>query len=250
LWWRPVQVRRAGAGVGIGVGIGIGIILATSLATSPGCDGCPPPVTLKTLDLKPISQPTGTSGKAGSMGYCLSAGNAPPSSFSAGPGQVMVGFDNFFRAGAEPFPCDDIRATVFRGGVRFDLSVFDNPTTATLSFDTARSITRVNGQALGTVPGQSLATTLGVATQAFTSTMPETNEAALPAGSTISVTVTGQVGDWVKNGVPNFGFVIGGPTGLVNASNPPKNNDAKISWYQNFNLRVVYNPKLNPRAPQ
>ncbi len=224
-------------------------IAATSLATSPGCDSCTP-VRLKSWDLKPIAQPTGTSGPMGSMGYCLSAGDTPLSSFSPGKGQVMVGFDNFFRAGSGPFPCDDLRATVFRGGVLFDLASFDVLATATLSFETARSISRTNGETVGSIPGKSVATTLGIASRAFTSTMPETNLVSLPAGPNVSVTVTGQVGNWVTKAEPNFGFVIGGPTGLVDNSNPPKNNDASLSWYQRFNLHVVYNPALNPRAPQ
>ena len=33
-------------------------------------------------------------------------------------------------------------------------------------------------------------------------------------------------------------------------SNPPKNNNATLSWYQKCNLHLVYNPALNPRAPQ
>jgi hypothetical protein len=207
-------------------------------------------VTVKTFDLKPIAQRTGTSGRAGSMGYCLSVGNIPASSFSPGLGQVMVGFDNFFRAGSDPLPCDDLRANVFRGGVLFDLAAFDVVATATLSFETAGSISRTNGETIGTIPGISVATTLGVGTQPFTSTMPETGLMTMTAGPNVSVTVTGAVADWATKAVPNFGFVVGGPTGLVDSGNPPKNNNASISWYQKFNLRVVYNPALNPRAPQ
>ena len=35
----------------------------------------------------------------------------------------------------------------------------------------------------------------------------------------------------------------------MDPNNPPENNKATLSWYENFNLRVVYNPALNPRAP-
>jgi len=226
-----------------------GAIVATSLATSPGCDSCTP-VTLKHWDLKPIYQPTGTSGLTGSKGACLSVGEIPPSSFSPGAGQVMVGFDNFFRAGSDPFPCDDIRASVFRGGILFDLAAFDVLATATLSFEAARSISRTNAGTVGSIPGISVATTLGIATQPFTTTMPETDTTSMTAGPNVKVTVSGPVGDWATKAVPNFGFVLGGPTGLVDGSNPPKNNNASLSWYQKFNLHVVYNPALNPRAPQ
>lgn len=214
-----------------------------------GCEGCPP-VTLKSTDLSPTNRPTGSSGTAGSVGYCLSAGNIPPSTFSAGSGQVMVGFDNYFEAGSDPFPCDDIRAIVFRGGLRFDLSQFDSIVSAELFFQTDSSVSRTGGATIGTIPGISHATTLGVATQAFSSKMLFDNDAPLAAGPNINVAVTGQVKDWVSNSRPNFGFVLAGPTGLVNSSNPPKNNDAKVSWYSSFRLRITYNPVQNPKAPQ
>jgi hypothetical protein len=213
----------------------------------PGCSGCPP-VTLKTLELRPTRQATGTSGVSGSSGWCLSAGHPPPSPFSAGAGRVLVGFDDFFKPGTDPFPCDDIRAVVFRGGVLFDVSQFDSIVTADLLFDTVDSVTRGGGP-VGPPP-ISQATTLGVATQAFTNTMPFDNEASLPAGPAINVGVSGQVRDWVLKNRPNFGFVLAGPRGLVDSSNPPKDNDAKLSWYSNFRLRILYNPAQNPRAPQ
>jgi hypothetical protein len=81
--------------------------------------------------------------------------------------------------------------------------------------------------------------------------MPDDNEASI-AGLTgsIDVGVSGQVRDWISKAHPNFGFVIWGPTGPVDPSNPPENNDAKVSWYGNIRLRVIYNPAQNPRAPQ
>lgn len=62
--------------------------------------------------------------------------------------------------------------------------------------------------------------------------------------------ISGQVRDWISKAHPNFGFVIGGPTGMIDPSNPPENNDAKVSWYGNIRLHVIYNPTQNPRAPQ
>jgi hypothetical protein len=219
----------------------------TAIVLAQGCQGCPP-VTLKTLDLNPKSFATGTSGIRGSMGYCLSAGNPPPTSFSPGKGQVMVGFDNFFAAGSKPFPCDDVRAAVFRAGVLFDVSQFDSIASADLLFDTQTSISR-SGSTTTSAP--SVATTLGLGTGAFSTAMPDDDEASI-AGLTgsIDVGVSGQVHDWITNAHPNFGFVIWGPTGLVDPGNPPENNDAKVSWYGNIRLRVVYNPAQNPRAPQ
>jgi hypothetical protein len=103
-----------------------------------GCQGCPP-VTLKTLDLNPSTTPaTGNSGILGSIGYCLKAGNPPPSTFSPGAGQMMVGFDNFFKAGTPPLPCNDVRAAIFRSGVMFDVSQFDSIVGADLLLDTQK----------------------------------------------------------------------------------------------------------------
>jgi hypothetical protein len=221
--------------------------VVTAVVLAQGCQGCPP-VTLKTLDLNPKSHATGTSGIRGSMGFCLSAGNPPPSSFSPGSGQVMVGFDNFFKPGTDPFPCNDVRAQVFRAGLTFDVSQFDSIVSSDLLLDTQASLSRTGG-VTGSTP--SVATTLGEGVGPFNSAMVDDNEASI-AGLTgsIDVGVTGQVKDWLSNAHPNFGFVIWGPTGTVDPNNPPENNDAKISFYGNIRLRVVYNPAQNPRAPQ
>ena len=212
------------------------------------CQGCPP-VTIKTLDLNPVLA-TGTSGFAGSKGWCLSAGNIPPVPFSPASGQVMVGFDDYFKAGTNPFPCDDIRAVNFRGGARFDLSQFDSIVTADLLFDAVRSITRSGGETTGSSPATSFANVLCVATQPFTSQMLCDNDASLPGTHNINIGVSSQVRNWIDNSRPNHGFVIAGPRGPVSSSNPPEDNDARISFYGNIKLRVHYNPKQNPRAPQ
>lgn len=224
----------------------VGLVLLTLLLCT--CQS----VKIRTVDLEPVKFATGSSGTAGSVGYCLSAGQIPPSGFSPGPGQVMVGFDDFFRPGSDPFPCDDLRALVFRAGVMFDLTAFDRVSIVTLKFDTASSIDRSNGETIGRLPGRSFATTLGVGTQPFSSTFPDDNEVNLPSGPTavVEVDVSAHVSDWVTKVRPNFGFVISGPRGLVDPGNPPKDNDAQLSFYQNFRLTVIYNPDLNPRAPQ
>lgn len=212
--------------------------------------GCPPGPTLRTLDLTPVNLSTGTSGAAGAEGWCVSAGSVPPTTFSPGRGQVIVGFDDYFQPGAQPFPCNHLRDDVFRAGVQFDLSQFKKVGIATLSFDTVASVSRANGETVGTSPPTSFATTLGVGTQPFSAAFPDTNEVSLPAGPTVSVGVGSQVSAWVTNPASNFGFVIWGPRGPVNLSNPPEDNDAQVSTYQNFHLSVVYNPALNPNAPQ
>jgi hypothetical protein len=193
---------------------------------------------------------TGTSGVAGSKGYCLKAGNIPPLAFSPGPGQVMVGLDDYYKSGTNPFPCDDVRAENFRAGVVFDLSKFDIIGLATLRFDTASSIDRTNGETIGRIPGTSMATMIGIATGPFTTAMPANNDVPLPSGGNISVDVSSQVNDWVSKSRPNFGFVIWGPRGDFDRGNPPEDNDAKLSFYQNFQLEILFNPDRNPNAPK
>jgi len=226
------------------------VLALLSMLVWQGCQGCNPPV-LKTLDLSPSGMATGTSGIKGSIGWCLSPGNPPPTPFSPGAGQIMVGFDDFFRAGAPPFPCSDIRDAIFRGGVSFDLSQFSSIVSADLLYDAQNSISRSNGETTGQSPPQSFATTLGVGTQAFSFAMPDDNEASLPtSGPSFDVGVSSQVRDWISGAHPNFGFVIWGPRPPVDPGNPPEDNDAQITWYGNFKLRIVYNPAQNPNAPQ
>ena len=215
--------------------------------TMQACQSCPP-VTIKTLDINPTVA-TGTAGFAGSKGWCTSVGNIPPVPFSPGSGQVMVGFDDYFKAGTNPFPCDDIRAVNFRGGVRFDLSPFDSIVTADLLFEAVRSIKRIT-ETTSTSPPESFANVLCVATQPFTSQMLCDNDATLPATHVINIGVSSQVRDWIDKSRPNNGFVIAGPRGPVSSSNPPEDNEARITFYGNIKLRVHYNPKQNPRAPQ
>jgi hypothetical protein len=215
-----------------------------------GFQGCAP-VTLMTHELEPSNNvATGTSGFAGSKGFCTSDGHPPPSGFSPIPGAAMVGFDNFFRAGTQPFPCDVIRAAIFRGGILFNLNQFDSIFLATLTFDSLKSASRSGGNSsVIESPPISHATTLGIATENLSSKMLFDNDASLPSGPSINANVTSQVRDWVDQSRPNFGFVIAGPR-EVDKANPPRDNDAQISWYNNFRLRIVYNPALNARAPQ
>jgi hypothetical protein len=213
------------------------------------CNSCNP-VTLKTIDLTPTHFATGTSGVAGSIGYCFSAGNPPASSFSPGSGQVLVGFDDFFQPGSDPFPCNNVRDAIFRAGVQFDVSQFDSVVSANFLFDTDSSVDRSNGETTGQSPPKSVATTLGLGTQAFSPPFPDDDEASLPAGPNIDVGVSGQVRDWITKTHPNFGFVIWGPRPPIGSGTPPEDNDAQVSFYSNFKLRVTYNPAQNPHAPQ
>ena len=118
---------------------------------------------------------------------------------------------------------------------------------ASLLFDAASSVLRQNGESIGSIPGKSFATALGVASQPFSSKMFADNEVSSGSGPNIDLGVTSQVKDWIAKTRPNFGFVGGGPRV---AGGVQEDNEAQLTWYNNFRLRVVYNPAQNPRAPQ
>lgn len=167
-------------------------------------------------------------------------------------GMAMVGFDNYFKAGTQPFPCDDFRATVYRGGVTFELSKFDKIGFATLVFDLDSYATRVGGNAEKFIPGTSMATVLGFATAPFTNDPAyEATSAVFPSNATVDIAVSADVAkDWVDGTRPNYGFVLDTSLPHVDGDNHPTDNNLQVSWYKNFRLRVTYNAVLNPRAPQ
>lgn len=205
--------------------------------------GCERPITLKTIELTSPHIAIGESGARGTTGLCLSS-NVPQSGYSAADGHIMVGFDDWFDGGTF---CDALRAINFRGGVRFDLSRFDASSIAVLKFQLLTSIRRSGGgPAVGPPPPLSFATTFDAATHPFDGEMRADDSTTLP----VEITVGSFVNDWLTGARPNFGFVLGGPRGPIDQKNPPKGNDAQLSWYGNFRLAVTYNPALNPRAPQ
>jgi hypothetical protein len=234
--WNPAQ-KVAGMRI-------LPLLGVLSLFVLAGCH----PATLKTIDLPSTSFQVGRNGFPAAKGSCLSVGNPPLSPFSPGAGEALVGFDDFFKPGAPPLPCDSIRVTVFRTGVLFDVTRFDSVAGASLLFDTSRSVVRTGGNE--TDGATSVATVLGMGTMTFSSAMPYTNETALTPGSgPQNIGVSSQVRAWITHAQPNFGFVIAGPHDADQA-NPPSDNDAGVSFYTNFRLRILYNPAQNPRAPQ
>ncbi|MGH9495037.1 MAG: hypothetical protein ACRD3B_08580 [Candidatus Sulfotelmatobacter sp.] len=205
---------------------------------------------LKTIDLSPTDFNTGVQPLRGAEGFCFSADNPPLSSFSPGKGEILVGFDDFFKHGADPFPCNLFSSSTFRAGVKFDVSQFDTIVGANFLMDTDSSIERSHGETVSQSPPKSFATKLGLGTQAFTPAFPDDDEVSLPAGPNINIDVSSQVRDWITKARPNFGFVIAGPRLPPDQGSPPEDNKAKVSFYSNFKLRVIYNPAQNPHAPQ
>jgi len=51
------------------------------------------------------------------------------------------------------------------------------------------------------------------------------------------------------NSHANFGFILAGPI-LDFPSSLPKDNNGNVTWYNDLQLQVIYNPAQNPRAPQ
>lgn len=209
--------------------------------------------TLKTIDLQPAKVFPGALEAKGAQGVCQGPGNPPPITFFPGPGEVVGGFDDFYQPGLPPLPCNVFRDDVFRGGVMFDLSQFLAVVNAELLFDTDKSALRFNGQTAFQQPANSWATELGMATLPFSQdpTLPQDNELGLlqaPGG--VDANVSFQVRQWLSGTHANNGFVIWGPNDFPTANNHPTDNNAEVSWYSNFRLRVTYDPSKNPNAPQ
>ena len=81
--------------------------------------------------------------------------------------------------------------------------------------------------------------------------LPFDTDVALSGQGPFKISVSSQVDAWASNAHGNFGFIFAGPRlTFPSASDLPSDNDADMSWYGRFNLVVVYNPALNPRAPK
>jgi hypothetical protein len=235
--------------------IALGLLLA----------GCPrTPITLKTAMLSPsqingsyqywYSQNAWCSVPLPGQGLFLNGLGPEP----LGPSEVYSGFEDIYNQGAEPFPCEEEQQTLYRGQVAFDLSEFDNIVDATLNFDVARSIAE-NGGVTDQTPPVSNATTLGMSTGTSSGSNGPyfwnfDTPVSLPSCGPLikpncSLDVSTQARAWATNVHPNFGFILAGPI-LDFPGNLPKDNNGNVSWYNDFQLQVTYNPAQNPRAPQ
>jgi hypothetical protein len=217
------------------------------------CQGCPGSTdTLVTVEIFPVELNTPlNNGIAGSEGYCFSIGDIQGIPYGPNQQQILVGFDDWFKPGTDPLPCNDFRDAIFRGGVRFDLSQFNSIVAANLLFDASDSFSRdASGISLGEMPPVSHGTFLGVATEQFSINMLADNNVPLPPGPNIDLGVTFQVRDWINHTRPNFGFVVWGPSTGVTEDNFPEDNIAQVSFYNNIRLRVIYNSAINPNAPK
>ena len=221
--------------------------------------GCPPtPVTLKTVTLSP-SQLTA------SYEYWISEGPCLPSFgtgdwWPPGPGQVPSGFDDGFQSGS--FGCDAEEQQLYRGHVAFDLRQFDQIVDATLTFGVDSSVSpsvAPDGTVVQDNPAMSYATMLGMSTGTKNEGEGDyywdfDNPVSMPACTSAmftpcSLDVTSQAKAWIANTHPNLGFIIAGPN-LDFPDSLPHDNVGTLTFYGGFKLQVLYNPALNPRAPQ
>src|SRR5271166_550254 len=173
------------------------------------------------------------------------------------PGEIPSGFDDIYNQGAQPLPCNEQEQILYRGHVRFDLSQFDDPVSATLNFGISRSTLNLQQQN----PPECIATVLGMSTGTRDDGRGPyywdyDNEVSLPVISPcqtiiqplFSVGVSDQVRQWTTQNHFNWGFIIAGPN--LGPPSPPSDNNGNVSFYNGFSLVVLYNPALNPRAPQ
>jgi hypothetical protein len=225
--------------------------------------GCPStPVTLKTVTLAPSNINSSWSYSYSSNIWC----NVPGGGLfqnglgpeSVGPGEAYSGFEDIYNKGADPFPCIEQQQTLYRGQFAFDLSRFDFIVVATLNFNVASSIAE-DGGVNNQIPPVSNATTLGMSIGARDDGNGPyywdfDNPVSLPSCGILispncSLDVSTQARAWAAKTHANFGFVIAGPI-LDIPSSLPQDNNGNVSWYNAFQLVVLYNPALNPRAPQ
>ena len=210
-----------------------------------GCADNPP---LKTLELKPVTLETAKwEGPGVQWGFWCNfytgANGIMPCDPTPAPGQTTIGFCDYYDGGTDPFPCVVHYDLYFVGRFTYDLSQFDSVAAATLIFDVVSGSQHQN-------PLKSNATTLGVATQAFLdfqSGIPFDNQVDLNKGPHFEFDVSPQVHDWISHARPNFGFILAGPR-LTFPDNLPNDNNSALSAYSNFKIRIVYDPKLNPRV--
>ena len=173
-------------------------------------------------------------------------------------GQIAVGYEDIFNNGAPPIPCQQEERTVYRGQFAFDLTNFPVIAGATLTMSIVGSENQT-GAGANESPGTSHANVLGMSTGEINGQngpifWPYDNDVGfLPCSVSLiqpdcSQDVSTQARMWATNAHQNFGFILAGP--VLDPSNPPQDNNAALTWYTNPQLIVLYNPALNPNAPQ
>jgi hypothetical protein len=237
--------------------------------------GCPKPIVLKTLTLN-ATQVTSSNEWAYSQtwecsvplpGQGLYLNGLGPE--QANQGEANSGEDQIFNQGANPLPCNEQEDIIYRGQFSFvsqepqliptDLTMFDSIVSATLNFGISRSTSNAQPQE----PPVCVATVLGMSTGTkdegsgpyywdYDNDVPinAENPCVTLIPPQYSIGVSSQVRQWISGSHPDYGFIIAGPNlGEPNSGNANSNN-GNVSFYNGFQLVILYNPALNPRAPQ
>ena len=176
--------------------------------------------------------------------------------------EIAVGYEDMYVPGAQPLPCYYKQQMLYRGHLQFDLSQFDKIAGATLNINIDKSINTcctTNYE----IPPKCYSTVLGMSIgQEDFGNGPifwdYDHGVDLPTGCgplikpSWSLQVANQVNQWISGAHPNNGFIIAGPKLDFDGSGDglPSGNNANLSWYSGISMDVLYNPALNPRAPQ
>lgn len=223
--------------------------------------GCPQPVTLKQVVLRPTMVDAASYYSSSQSGACdipLPGQGLPLQGTGPEPlgsGEVYAGFEDLFQPGAQPIPCNRVQQTLYRGHVMFDFGQFAKVAAATLAFRIDRS-ENATGGAPEAFPN-SYATVMGMSTgQRNGSNGPYfwdyDNDATFPACGSLtgcSADISTQINQWLSGAHVNWGLIFAGPI-LSSPGNLPQDNNAQLTWYSGFTLTILYNPALNPNAPQ
>jgi hypothetical protein len=231
--------------------VGLSVLLAA----------CQPPIVLKTVTLNPSNVSYGYQTAYSDTWECsVPVGSGYLNGLGpeqVNPGEAPSGFDDIDNQGAPPLPCNEQEQILYRGHIQFDLTKFDTITDATLTFGIGRST--MNGQPQE--PPQCVATVLGISTGTRNDgggdyfwdynndvSITPANPCQTLIPPQYSMDVSSQVRLWTSEQTFNYGFIIAGPN--LGPPSPPNDNNGNVSFYSGFQLVIIYNPALNPRAPQ
>jgi hypothetical protein len=180
--------------------------------------------------------------------YCFYTRGLGPS-FSPSGQQLLVGFEDFWDAGTNPFPCYEKIDHAYRTAIKFDMGPLAGKKiwSATLSFTNQKTVATIAAP-----PATCLSQIMyGIGdwsgAQNLISGDPYLD---LPTGTNVNVSnakvhianstsfqidVTDSVRAWLDGSRPNFGFVFRGPR-----ENYARDNDQCGSFYGNVSLAVEY----------